>query len=719
MVDTKTSRTDRRTAVLAALALVAAALVGTPKVATAQDHQELEAFERAATNEQEVRLLELYAENRVLTARREAAALLEENPASLVGQYVMGRIMHESEGSLPMAMYHLGRARSLYEDRWLTTPRPPDAPWELHRELLYAIQSLALEMEQYEYQLEIIDFYDALYDPDLTAERAWPLMALGRIDEAREYATRASQLHLSWQRTLGLNTLCAIEGEAQTREPRFEACMAALDLARRRAELDPQFVSPEQATNVATHAYNAAGAALSVLRYDEAERIALEGTRRLAFTTANPWRFLVRLYTTQGRMEDAVNALREMRRWRVRQPANLRSQDDAETKAAFATVLLVAAETEVGLDQVTLAIQRPDRRGLTSTSVEQALGAHALLRRALRRTHQQILAERATYDRDDLPGRDEGQAEGEEEEDDESPGLFRQLSLYFDNLGDEERIISVLSENDERLYGTFRVYVQGGIEPVPTWLLGDLVEVLGPGVVSVVLREVRRREDDEQMTPFYDAIEAEVALAQGDEMRAVRLAQTALDGLPRPEVLLRARVAAIGAEAARRAGNDNVALGLFEQAMQLDPGTVRRLGLRIPAVIDRQSDDAVAVQVAENLEDSPRLTLTDLGFVVRIAGSGPQTRVCLLSASGAPFDCAQLEPEALLGDTEAAAPTEPLPAEVVASLVTEAFYDQIFAMPLGLSAVDMNSLDGSVTVSEEAARERLENVLDAYIEADR
>ena len=62
-------------------------------------------------------------------------------------------------------------------------------------------------------------------------------------------------------------------------------------------------------------------------------------------------------------MTKAIEAAREMHRWRGRQPANLRDQDRAETDVTIATLLLVAGEAETGLDAVDRAIERPDRRG--------------------------------------------------------------------------------------------------------------------------------------------------------------------------------------------------------------------------------------------------------------------------------------------------------------------------------------------------------------------
>src|SRR5262249_53512675 len=158
-----------------------------------------------------------------------------------------------------------------------------------------------------------------------------------------------------------------------------QACNDALEDARRRTASDPNAASTDPSAHPAltVHAYNAALADLAVLRFDDAERVAREGTRRLEFTIANPWRFLTRLYTDEGRVAEAVGAVREMQQWRVRQPASLRDQDRAETDAALASLLLVAGEADTGLRLINRAIERPDRRGLVSSSPEQALGAHA------------------------------------------------------------------------------------------------------------------------------------------------------------------------------------------------------------------------------------------------------------------------------------------------------------------------------------------------------
>ncbi|NVB36681.1 hypothetical protein G6O69_02480 [Pseudenhygromyxa sp. WMMC2535] len=663
----------------------------------------------------------LYQDDKLLTARRKVEALLEDEPDSIVGHYVFGQILRRAEASLPRAMKELGRARELYERRYQpTVVNVSETPWLLHREILYAAQATAGELERHEYQLQLLDYHDSLYDPRLTAEHAWPLMLLGRFDEARKYAEKATDSPDAFQRSLGRNALCAIEGEAGARGARFDACLAAYEQAAEAARGDDPLARPDELNSVTVHAYNAALAALGVLRPDEAERLAQAGATRVEFTPANPWRLLVRLYIAQGRGNEAVEALREMQAWRRKQPPNLREQVRAESDVAFASLLLIAGDTETGMRVVDRAIINPDRRGLTTASREQTLGAHALLRRAMRRTHAERERERAVWS---------GSVEAVEIR---AAGAQRQV----DSWADAERIRSV-GHDSEVLYRSFRPYLSGGLEPVPSWLLGDLIDVLGAGVTAVILEEVRVREGEdgseelsEQFEPYFQGVEAELALRDGDEARALALAEEALDGLPQFEALLRARVEAVAGEAALAQGDLEAALGFFAAAMQRDAGIARRRGLALPAELSGEASGPVAERVRELLESSPRFDFGGRGFGVRVSGSGRAIEVCLLAPEGEVLSCAETPPEpeadapgegagadadadnaGEAGD-ESSEPPEPLDDDDYAAMTAAAFHEQAFAMPVGLSNIDLGSLDGTATIADEAARERMQGLLD-------
>jgi tetratricopeptide (TPR) repeat protein len=436
------------------------------------------------------------------------------------------------------------------------------------------------------------------------------------------------------------------------------------------------------------HQYNAALAAYAVVRLDEVERLAKEGSNASPTSIANPWRLLTRLYTDGGRAGEAVGAARQMQSWRTHQSASLRDQDRAETDAALASLLLIAGEAESAERLIQRAIERPDRRGLVSSKPDQALGAHALLRRAIVHARAEQLAERASWS-------------GTRERPKTAAAV---LALQLGTWPDDQRILSILGDRT-RLDSTFRMYLSGGLEPVPSWLVGDLVDVVGPGVVGVALRRAREEEKGfAPLVPYFDALEAEVAWKRGDHAKAIAMAKKALAGLPKGEALLAARVAAIGAEASRTHGDRAAAIALFEQALQKDAGVLRRLGLALPARVSGSGDAAVARAVVL-LGRSPRLRDETDGFSVKVTKDPSGLKACLSTPNGTSLSCVTALPRP---------PKEKEPREEPedwAARLAEQFHQEAFALRSGMSTVDLDSLDGSTTAASQAQREQLQGVL--------
>ncbi|MBU6160947.1 MAG: hypothetical protein KGO50_07475, partial [Myxococcales bacterium] len=463
----------------------------------------------------------------------------------------------------------------------------------------------------------------------------------------------------------------------------LEACAAALDWAQQRAARTDA-TDPINGVNVAVHAYNAGLAALAALQPAEAESLARQGTTRLAYTPANPWRLLTRLYLAQGRSNDAATALTEMDRWRRRQPPYLRDQARAETEAVYAQVMLVAGRTEQALTAITRSIDRPDRRGLTSSQAEQAVGGYAVTRLAAQRAHEERQAEIAAAW--GLSGN--------------APPLVA-LRNQAQRLADMERVRASLST--ERLVETIRPYSPRGLD-IPVWMTGDLVGILGAGVVDVAIIRARRDEElGEQAAPWLDAMEFEVEVHRRNLERAQVLAERVLQGLPAGEVLLRARTAALLGRLVLDRGEASQGVALLATAMELDPGVVRRLGIALPTNIEAQGDGH-AQTVAERLENSPRFQASGVGFGVNVSAEAGRIQICLNPPTGGNGTCSVT--------TQAA-------EEAVDDFLVRAvddFHVRAFAMPLQLDTVSLSTLDGRTSASSAAAREQLENVLDAAME---
>jgi hypothetical protein len=633
---------------------------------------------------QELEVSDLVQQQKYLTARTKAQAILDANPNSIIGNYAMGIVLAEAEGDLSRAMYFLGNARKLFEAHY-GAPPSKSGPWRFHRQLLYATQVVAGEMEEFDYQLQVLDYYDSLYDPKLVAEHAWPFMQLRRFDDARHWVDLAMKSGDPREVLTAKNALCAVECEARGRDACYRACSAAYDAGKEEQAREKQLGQDELGPSFLTVlAYNTASSAYTVFKLDEAERVAKEATAGLPATTANPWRELARLYTAEGRIAEAVAAAREMQSWRAHQPPSMRDQDHSDTDSALGELLLAVGEPEAALLLVTRAIERPDRRGLVSSKEDQALGCNATLRRVIARTAAERDAEKTS-------------AAGWTAR---AKNAALSLPTLLDKWGDDERVASIMTD-DTRLDSTFRVYLAGGIEPLPIWVLGDLVPIVGAGVVQVVLDRARAEEAGQPTSaavgPYYDALEAEVAYRTGDYGRALSLTNRALADLPKAEALLSARVAAIGAESARKSGDDAGAMRFYGAALQRDAGVFRRLGLAIPATV-RSSGDATADLVGKMLTASPRLR-SDAGFTVNVDHTGNVLRACLLSPEGAQISCATTTAQ----DKEA--------PKDWALREADAFHKTVFTIGVSLTQEDLQSLDGSTTVASQAQREQMKDML--------
>ncbi|GAB4110850.1 MAG: hypothetical protein OHK0013_46800 [Sandaracinaceae bacterium] len=201
-----------------------------------------------------------------------------------------------------------------------------------------------------------------------------------------------------------------------------------------------------------------------------------------------------------------------------------------------------------------------------------------------------------------------------------------------------------------------------------------------------------RAEDPRQDAPgYYDAFEAEAALAAGDPERALELARRAEQTLPRAELLLAARVSAITAAAARATGDRNRALAAYDAAMQVDPGVFVRMGMTLPVRI-ASSGGAVPAEVASLLAWSPRFDQEDSGLRLDVEGDAMRVRICFSAhggpqSAGAQYACTETTRQSAEDDGTFA-------ARAAAALHREAFAPRV-----DLSQTDANGLDGSNTVS--------------------
>ncbi len=641
-------------AVAVALALALALVLG-PAAAVAEPA-------RAGTppaGSEEAEALRAAQEGRFVRARELAERALAKNPRSAVGELVLGRALHDGEGNTPLALASFRRALALTESPG-GVARPGQERW--HREALYHLMWASSDLGRFEQTLGYAARVRALYDPFLHGLDVWPLMKLGREQEARAAAARALATGDPLEEVIGRNGLCALDG--------YPACVAVLEAVRRY-----DFPAGLALRNAAVSAQDAG-------RFDEAERLLLESTR-VPDEESNPWRDLAALYAAEGRLGEAASAARAMTLAVRAAPRRVQQYTRAQALFTSAQVLLLAGHPDRALDAVGRALDEPDRAAHWSGSEEATIAESALLERAIRRTLAELLDERAAVCgwSATIPAR-------------AAAGGQRLRAWYAGRRVAPVLLAGGLEASNESTATVPQL-------AAPPWLQLDAVALLGPAAVRPLVErwlhepaEPPAGQSRELRAAYLAALRAEAVCLAGDDPGCLVEGRAARTSLPAEEVLLRVRLAARMAAAAWRLGRIDESAELFEEVLERDPGALRRLGLALPARA-RPGGDPAAERAAARALGSPRFEFDAAApFAVGDAGR----RLCLFARGDTLLACATpTDADAIEGC--GAAPEARLAA---------AFLDAAFAPRLELSQQDLTTLDGTAVAERRVAPEALE-----------
>lgn len=607
---------------------------------------------------------------RFASTRTLAAEALKLDPSSVQANFLMGLALHQGEGNLPKSLYYLENAERLFIARFGEKPSL-DVSSNIDHFVLRELVFVHGEMDHHEEKIAYVDALASRLGLDYAPLKAWPLLKLKRFDEARAIAEAAVNSEDEWYRAVGLTALCAVESEMRRRQPAYEACIRALEPVLS----DGRYGAIELS--------NAGAAAEEMYRFDEAERYLLEATRRIPEGSVNPWGRLTRLYLREGRFAEAVEAWREMRAYRARRPSSyLDQQDQAESDLTAAAVLIVAGRSSDARTLVERVVHRPDRQGTSSAASEQnEAGAFVMGR---------LVA---------LEDARQAEEEGSWSGFTEAAWLrLKAAGLRFSGWMAGRRAADLLAE-EGRLTATLRPECPGSMEG-PSWLDGEVIEIVGPGVALATIREARKAEvlSSELAEPVFLALEAEAYLEMGDEAEALRRANLALEGMVRSEVLTRARVALVAATAARALGRYDEAVRFFEMVLRADPGLIRRQGASLPVVLSARDDSEAVSYALRYLGRSPRLRDEGWGFGLSVG----RQEVVLSAPDGSEFLRIPM-PSAELGDAEAQ-------GRMMARLV----HRDLLVPNVDITQADIRSLDGSMGSGGKASK-RVESVLDEVL----
>lgn len=613
-------------------------------------------------------VVDLVDERRYVKARELAEQILAANPSSFVALWALAEVHEEGEGNLPKARFYSQRARQALETHWGTIISNT-GPWRWHARILRQLIVITKELDRQEEAVELLEFRNELYRPLLHLEYGWPLMKLGRFEEAREKLGYALASGDQTVRLGALNTLGAMEDELDNPEESYRIFTTLVkEVQDGKLEMDVAFLR------------NAGSAAWSLGKLDEAERLLLEATKHFdPATYSNPWEDLTTLYIGQGRFPEALATTREMHAWQhACQPA-MEQQRWAGTVVTTAALFLEVGFTEEALRLLRQALARPDRRAGTSVHSDQSEAGNLVVLHHALALERERLAERRSWS---------------------DPWSSAVLWLASQRLGIEQMVArrraAALVVGNRRITSSLRAVAPDSIA-IPDWIRPELTGVLGPGVVGAVAARLVARTDARAVRerPWEQLILGESLLARGAARQARAVLDQAAAGLPRAEVLLRARCAALGGLAAERTGDRAAAARHFLDAYQRHPGVLRSVRVRLPVRVAATGGETARL-AASWLTDSPRLANRGYGFTVQVSESAGGLAATLGGPDGA-----------ILREVRVASSLDP---KATARALCEAFHRQAFAPQLDLAQTDIASLEGS-TLSGDAMREQVKELL--------
>lgn len=620
-----------------------------PRVAQAEERLDVAAYGLRSTDAEQA-LWSLVFAGRFVDAREAAQKILAVDPRSYVAHLSLAIVHHQGEANFPKALRHAKEARRLFEAQ--EHPRDPTT-YRWHILILSQLAAAHYEVGQHAERLEVMKELEELHGVGRRSDRAWSLMKLGRVDEARAAVREALASGDPQEEEIALNAQCAIEFEAGDEEASYRACKEAVDARRRRGAL-PLLVDLT----------NYAEAARALFRFEEAEAALVEASKLREPSYGNPHRDLADLYLRAGRFAEAAAAVRRIPEVRALRPASMVDSDRAEVLRTTAALLILGGRPEDALEMTDEAIRRPDRRSHQSRDPAQDIAVAALLDRQARLAVAERIVEEA------VPGNIFERLWAK------ARAAFQRLLAYRS----ARKAIDALA-GEERVTGFLRIdSAKAAI--VPPWLVGDLAELVGPGVVRAAADRAQAVDARRGIEGYLEAVRAEAAFVEGDEARFETHASRALEVLPRGERMLRARLDGERAIFACRRAVDARCAWHLGAVMDVDPGLFRRLGFAVPVKLEGASSGE---ELAEILSRSPRFDVRGAGLLLRITG---RASACLGSPDGQVFDCVE-------GSD---------PADAARKLQREAFAPRV-----GLERIGIDSLEGGPGVS----RDPLGPLLDA------
>ena len=611
-----------------------------------------------------------------IKARELADKWVRNEPDSPAAQFALAEILATIEGNLPRALFHLIRAENLTDFKSIDAAfNSGQMQWHYLTlsQLSYVYQLMGDQLKSLEY----LDKISSIYQLDVESSRGWPLIKLKQYEAARESAQRVLEnSNNPIERARAWNTLCVVELASLAPAESTFACNQTID--------EEGDISDQANDYDTVYLTNASEVALSLLQLQKAENYLDRATRVLnPDSVADPWIYKLFLTLSQGRFDEARDALGKMLIWREQQKPLVNVMNRAEHFLVSANFLMLAGYPEDAVNLSKAALNEPDRNGSYSADDAQKDAFAALVNMVANRIEYQIQLET-------LPG----------ENFFESISNRLKMEVLSFNAWQAERQAASLLADSEVLQNRLRPYAPLDVH-IPEWLESEIVNIMGTGVISAALEESKANGAFQLNEGYYHAYSTEITALNKNPVLTISAANQALTLLPQEEVLLRARVSARLGQAYWALNNHEEALNNYEDAYRKDPTILRRIETSIPVVFSNDGTDFS--QIAEGyLKKSPRFFENANGFLIEIKTT-PDLSVCLRSRALEILSCYH------------AIADEDQSSEWNARRMTNLFHQDTFGLGYQISKAQRSILLGSSVILSSQSNKAMSNSQDAFI----
>ena len=550
--------------------------------------------------------------NQTVKARELSEQWLRAEPNSPAAQFSLAEVLFSVEGNMPRALFHLNRAEELTNYQFVGDALQ-SGQMEWHYLTLSQLSYVHQLMGNQISSLEYLDKLKTIYGQEVESFRGWPLIKLKQYDAAKASANSVLQSSDNQrERSRAWNTLCAVELASLQPLESMTACNRSIsedeDIENPANDYDTVYLS------------NASEVSLSLLQIDQAEKYLDRATRFLnPQSVADPWIYKLYLTLNQSRFDEARDSLDRMLIWRESQDPIVSVMNRAEHFLVSASFLLIAGYAEDSIKLTTTALNQPDRNGSYSADAAQKDSFAALLNMMANQTEFQIQLENNASNNF-------------------LDSIFTRLnltSLQLDSWRAARRAAALFADF-EVLQNRLRPYSPLDVH-IPEWIEPEIISLIGTGVMSNILEQAYENGAFQLNTGYYNSYKAEIAALEGKNLEVLSHGESALRLLPQEEGLLRARIAARMASAARAQGNYEEALIYYETTLKQDPSIIRRLAEDLPVLIISDGSDFSNL-LKNYISRSPRFTADENGLVLEIS-STPDFSICLKSRNGNIISC--------------------------------------------------------------------------------